>query len=601
MPSLTTRPQILIVDDDEQVRKLLKEYLQEENDCRDVASAEDALSLLRSSQFDLVLSDIQMPGLSGLEMAPRILEHSPDTVVIMISGEQTIAYAIEAMRAGAFDYITKPFDLRQVGVSVQRALKHQRLLAEKRRYENHLEEMVMERTVEIEHLAYHDHLTDLANRALFINKCDDALIACRANECNGAILLVSLDRFKRINDTLGHAAGDELVRAVAVRLQSCVDRRDMLARFDTDEFALLIPRIEDKHLVTELAATIAEVMKPAFRLADDHEIFLTTSIGIAEFPANGEDAAELTRNAGAALDLAKQQGGNNYRFYQPEMNAHALSRLGLETNLRRAVEAREFVTFYQPIVNLMTGQTVGFEALVRWQHPRLGLLAPVDFVALAEDTGLILDIGQLVMNDACAQTRRWQTEGFGKLRIAVNVSARQFRDRTFADRLVEVLCESRLDPQCVELEITETTIIENFESAIALLSDLRRMGIKISIDDFGTGYSSLSYLKHLPVDTVKLDRSFVIGTTTDSRDAALVMAVITLAHSLGLRVVAEGIETESQHDFLRLLRCDEGQGFLLGRPAAAEAIDWNKLDPKRKPNLIVSSPTEKTFSRAINQ
>ena len=601
MPSLTTRPQILIVDDDEQVRKLLKEYLQEENDCRDVASAEDALSLLRSSQFDLVLSDIQMPGLSGLEMAPRILEHSPDTVVIMISGEQTIAYAIEAMRAGAFDYITKPFDLRQVGVSVQRALKHQRLLAEKRRYENHLEEMVMERTVEIEHLAYHDHLTDLANRALFINKCDDALIACRANECNGAILLVSLDRFKRINDTLGHAAGDELVSAVAVRLESCVDRRDMLARFDTDEFALLIPRIEDKHLVIELAATIAEVMKPAFRLADDHEIFLTTSIGIAEFPANGEDAAELTRNAGAALDLAKQQGGNNYRFYQPEMNAHALSRLGLETNLRRAVEAREFVTFYQPIVNLMTGQTVGFEALVRWQHPRLGLLAPVDFVGLAEDTGLILDIGQLVMNDACAQTRRWQTEGFGKLRIAVNVSARQFRDRTFADRLVEVLCESRLDPQCVELEITETTIIENFESAIALLSDLRRMGIKISIDDFGTGYSSLSYLKHLPVDTVKLDRSFVIGTTTDSRDAALVMAVITLAHSLGLRVIAEGIETESQHDFLRLLRCDEGQGFLLGRPAAAEAIDWNKLDPKRKPNLIVSSPTEKTFSRAINQ
>ena len=384
MLSLTNRPQILIVDDEEQVRKLLKEYLQEGNDCRDVASAEEALSLLRNFQFDLILSDIQMPGLSGLEMAPRILEHSPDTVVIMISGEQTIDYAIEAMRAGAFDYITKPFDLRQVGASVQRALKHQRLLEEKRRYENHLEEMVMERTVEIEHLAYHDHLTDLANRALFIKKCEDALIACRADKCNGAMLLVSLDRFKRINDTLGHAAGDELVRAVAARLESCVSRRDLLARFDSDEFALLIPRIEDKHVASEVAATIAEVIKPAFRVADDHEIFLTTSIGIAVFPANGEDASELTRNAGAALDLAKQQGGNNYRFYQPEMNAHALSRLGLETNLRRAVEAKEFVTFYQPIVNLMSGQTVGFEALVRWQHPRLGLLGPVDFIELAE-------------------------------------------------------------------------------------------------------------------------------------------------------------------------------------------------------------------------
>jgi diguanylate cyclase (GGDEF)-like protein len=601
MPSVTTRPQILIVDDDEQVRKLLKAYLQEENDCRDVASAEEALSLLRTIQFDLVLSDIQMPGLSGLEMAPRILEYSPDTVVIMISGEQTIDYAIEAMRAGAFDYITKPFDLRQVAASVQRALKHQSLLEEKRRYENHLEEMVRERTVEIEHLAYHDQLTDLANRALFINKCEDALIACRANRCNGAVLLVSLDRFKRINDTLGHAAGDELVNAVAARLESCVSGRDLLARFDTDEFALLIPQIENKQLVSEVAATIAEVMKPAFRVAEDHEIFLTTSTGIAVFPANGEDASELTRNAGAALDLAKQQGGNNYRFYQPEMNAHALSRLGLETNLRRAVEAKEFVTFYQPIVNFMTGQTVGFEALVRWQHPRLGLLGPVDFIELAEDTGLILDIGQLVMNEAFAQVRRWHDEDAGKLRIAVNVSARQFRDQTFPDRLVEVLCESRLDPQCVELEITETAIIDNFESAIALLSDLRRMGIKISIDDFGTGYSSLSYLKHLPVDTVKLDRSFVIGTTTDSRDAALVMAVITLAHNLGLRVIAEGIETESQHDFLRLLRCDEGQGFLLGRPAPAEAIDWSSLNPKRKPNLVVNSRTEKTFPHAINQ
>ena len=248
MPSLTTRPQVLIVDDDEQVRKLLKAYLQEKNDCREVASAEEALSLLRSFQFDLVLSDIQMPGLSGLEMAPRILEHSPDTVVIMISGEQTIDYAIEAMRAGAFDYITKPFDLRQVGASVQRALKHQRLLEEKRRYENHLEEMVMERIVEIEHLAYHDHLTDLANRALFINRCEDALISCHENKCSGAMLLVSLDRFKRINDTLGHAAGDELVSAVAARFESCVSRRDMLARFDTDEFALLIPRIDDKHV-----------------------------------------------------------------------------------------------------------------------------------------------------------------------------------------------------------------------------------------------------------------------------------------------------------------------------------------------------------------
>src|SRR5213080_265550 len=242
---------ILIIDDEEQIRGLLKELLRVEYECTDVASAEAALAVLSRKNFDLVISDINMDKISGLDLVPQILKSAPDTVVVMISGQATIDYAIEAMRAGAFDYITKPFDLRQVGASVQRALKHQRLLGEKRRYENHLEEMVMERTVEIEHLAYHDHLTDLANRALFINRCEDALIACRANKGNGAMLLVSLDRFKRINDTLGHAAGDELVSAVAARLEGCVSRRDMLARFDTDEFALLIPRIEDKHVASE--------------------------------------------------------------------------------------------------------------------------------------------------------------------------------------------------------------------------------------------------------------------------------------------------------------------------------------------------------------
>ena len=600
MPSLTSRPQVLIVDDDVQLRKLLKDYLQDNNDCRDVSSAEEALSLLQAKSFDLLLSDIQMPGLSGLDLVPRVLEKSPDTVVIMISGEQTIESAIEAMRAGAFDYIMKPFDLRQVDASVQRALKHQHLLREKRRYENHLEELVLERTAEIEHLAYHDHLTDLANRTLFLNRCGRTLLA-PANKSRAAVLLVSLDGYKRITETLGHAAGDELIIAATERLERCVENREMLARVDSDEFALLVPDVEGENAAVEVARKIADVMKPAFRIADDQELFLTTSIGIALFPLNGVDFSEITRNAGAALDLAKKQGGNNYRFYHPELNAQALTLLGLETNLRRAVESEEFITFYQPIVNLTSGETVGYEALVRWQHPRLGLLGPVDFIELAEDTGLILDIGELVMKAACAQTREWHNDGAGRRRIAINVSARQFRDQTFADRLMTVLSETRLDPQCVELEITERTIIENFQSATALLSDLRKIGIKISIDDFGTGYSSLSYLKNLPVDTVKLDRSFVIGTSSDSRDAALVMAVITLAHNLGLTVIAEGIETEAQRDFLRLLRCDEGQGFLLGRPAPAENINCQGLKPGRKPSALVNSRPDRNIPHAINQ
>ena len=480
--------------------------------------------------------------------------------------------------------MTKPFDLRQVQAAVQRALKHHRLLQEKRRYENHLEELVQERTAEIEHLAYHDQLTNLPNRALFLTKCEEALAACRGNNRTGALLRVSIDRFKRINETLGHAAGDTLLTHVAGRLQKCVQSQDTLAKFDGDEFALMLASI-DLQGAARRAVEVEKAIDPVVHLNDGQEVLLTTSIGIAPFPLNGADAATVLRNAGAALDRAKQQGGNSHEIYVPEMNAHAITRLGLEMNLRRAVEAKEFVTHYQPIVSLTSGRLVGFEALVRWNHPRLGLLPPGDFIGLAEDTGLILDIADLVMTTACAQTRRWHQQGDGPIRIAINVSARQFRDEDFAARLLKVLSETHLDPQMLELEITETTVMEDFDSAIRLLSELREIGIRVSIDDFGTGYSSLSYLKHLPIDTLKLDRSFVSGATSEPRDAALVMAIINLAHSLDLRVIAEGIETESQRDFLRLLKCDEGQGYFFARPAPTDAIDWSRLEPRRKPHV----------------
>ena len=333
------------------------------------------------------------------------------------------------------------------------------------------------------------------------------------------------------------------------------------------------------------AVEIEKAIDPAVHLRDGQEVFLTTSIGTALFPINGADSATALRNAGAALDRAKQQGGNSHEIYVPEMNAHAVTRLGLEMNLRRAVEANEFVAYYQPILNLASGRLVGFEALVRWNHPRLGLLPPGDFIGLAEDTGLILDVADLVMSTACAQTQRWHLLGHGPIRVAINISARQFRDDNFAAKLRQLLSETGLDPQMLELEITETTFMEDFDSAIRLLSELRQMGIRVSIDDFGTGYSSLSYLKHLPIDTLKLDRSFVSGATSEPRDAALVMAMINLAHSLDLRVIAEGIETESQRDFLRLLRCDEGQGYFFAKPLPAEAIDWTRLEPRRKPHF----------------
>ena len=597
------KPTILIIDDDEQIRRLLKDLLSPNGDCTAVASAEDALAILKSINFNLVISDINMGGISGLDLVPLVLEQTPDTVVVMISGQSTIDFAIEAMRAGAFDYITKPLDLRLVQTAVSRALAHHHLLTQKRRYENHLEELVKERTAEIEHLAYHDGLTNLPNRVLFADRCTQALAIAERSQNLVAVMLVSIDRFKKVTESLGHAAGDAVLTEAAARLQGCVTNGDTVARFEGDEFALLLTHVAETGDLTEVARAIDEVFKAPFHLGGQ-EVYVTTSAGISLFPSNGEDSSTILRNAVAALYRAKKQGGNNYQFYAADMNALALKRLALETSMRRAIENGEFITYYQPVVNLASGAVVGLEALVRWQHPELGLLLPGHFIGLAEDTGLILEISDFVMRAACIQTRAWQDRGLGRLRIAVNISARHFQQKDFLDRLLEILGETRLDPTCLELELTETSIMENTESAVKLLTQLRKLGVRVAIDDFGTGYSSLSYLKRLPIDTVKLDRSFVKGASTDPDDAALVMAIVTLAHNLKLRVIAEGVETEEQAVFLRLLRCDEAQGFLFGKPMPPEVFESSiTVDPKRKLHVLSNSSRRdsKKFMSVVNE
>jgi len=588
--SKKAQPAILIIDDDEQVRNLLREILRNGHDCAVAGSAEDALALLKSESFALVISDINMGGISGLELIPLVLEQTPETVVVMISGQQTIDYAIESMRAGAFDYITKPLDIRQVQAAVRRALSHHDLLREKRRYENHLEDLVKERTAEVEHLAYYDRLTDLPNRNLFADRCAQALATAQRNQHLAGVLLISLDRIKKINDTLGHGAGDVVLTEAAARLRQCVGEGDTVARIDGDEFALLLTQVDEAENLADVSLSITEAFKTSFQLGRQ-EVYVTVSIGISIFPLNGDDSSTILKNAGAALHRAKQQGGDNYQFYAAEMNAQALKRLALETSLRRAIENEEFVVHYQPVVNLSSGEIVGAEALVRWLHPEFGLLPPAKFIGLAEDTGMIVDIGDLVMRTACAQTRAWQDSGFGPLRIAVNISARHFQQANFLDRMVQTLSDTRLDPVCLELELIETSIVENPDTAAELLTRIRKLGARVAIDDFGTGYSSLSYLKRLPVDTVKLDRSFVTGATSDPNDAALVMAIITLAHNLKLKVIAEGIETEEQLNFLRLLRCDEAQGYLFSKPVPAEIFESSlTLGPKRKSGFPAKSP-----------
>lgn len=573
------KPRILVIDDDEQVRRLLFDLFCEVYNCREVSSAEAALTVLAQESFDLVISDINMGGMSGLELVPHVHSLSPDSVVLMISGKSNIETAIEAMHAGAFDYIMKPFDIRHVEAAVERALKQRLLLAEKRRYRDELEKLLQERTAEVDRLAYYDTLTSLPNRTLFEDRLTQAVALAQRADKRVAVLFIALDQLKKVNDTLGHRAGDQLMQQVAVRLRGCVTESDTVARFGGDQFVLMMPEIERTKDAVDVIASIQEALNPSFNL-DRQELFATASVGVSFFPDDGKETSSLVKNAGAALYRAKKSGGNEYRFYTADMHAKATKRFELETSLRHALDNHEFLLHYQPRVAIDSLRIVGVEALVRWQHPQLGLVPPGDFIPLAEETGLILPIGEWVLREACRQNREWQDKGFARMRVGVNISARQFQQHHLAETVMRILEEAELGPEFLELELTESSIMSNAEATIVVLTKLQTKGVAISVDDFGTGFSSLSYLKRLPIDSLKVDQSFVRELATDPDDAALVMAIVSLAHTLRLRVVAEGVETQEQLRFLRLLRCDEIQGYLISKPLPVEGIEQLLAAPR---------------------
>jgi diguanylate cyclase (GGDEF)-like protein len=560
------KPRVLIVDDESAIRHILSDLLFESCECESVGSAEEAIELLRSEKYDLVLSDIQMQGITGLEMIPHALASAPDTVVVMISGEQNIESAIEALRAGAFDYIMKPFDFDQVEAAVRRALDYQAVRLTKRRYEQDLEELVRQRTAERDELTYHDPLTGLPNRVLFEDRLTQALTVAERDKHLLAVLFLSLDRFKTINETLGYVAGDHMIQEVAGRLSRRLRESDTVARWGGTEFSLLLlTQIRQAEDAVKIAHKLQEIIRPPFTI-DGHDLYVTGSIGLSIYPYDGEDTHTLLKNAGAALYRAKQEGGDCYQFYAADMNASTLRRLRLENNLRQASEREEFAVYYQPQVEVATGKLVGLEALVRWQHPEQGLISPAEFIPLAEETGLIVPIGEWVLRTACAQNRAWEAEGFAPLRLSVNLSARQFQQKDLSQTVVRVLRETGLSAERLDLELTESSVMKDPDYAARTLEELKNKGVKISVDDFGTGYSSLAYLKRLPLDTLKIDQSFVRDCTDNSEDAAIVAAIITLAHNLRLRVIAEGVETETQLRFLRELGCDEFQGYLVSKP-----------------------------------
>ena len=434
-----------------------------------------------------------------------------------------------------------------------------------------LTEQVESAKVELDHLVHHDALTNLPNRMLMQDRLSQAIEVARRQRRQLAVMFMDLDRFKHINDSLGHAVGDQLLQSVAQRLVACVRHSDTVSRQGGDEFLLLLPYIEQADDATLSAQKMLTALAAPHQI-DGSDLHISVSIGISVYPDDGQDAQTLIKCADTAMYYAKENGRNNFKFFELDMNTRAVQRQSIESGLRQALDRQEFVLHYQPKIDLLSGTIVGAEALIRWQHPQLGLLSPGEFVPIAEDSGLIRPIGRWVLREACRQARTWLQAGLPPITMAVNTSTLELGAEDFLENLRAILEETQIEPHYLELELTESVLMRDAELTGSLLQSIADLGVKLAIDNFGTGYSSLSYLSRFPIDTLKIDKSFVNRMNGNPDDANIVSAVISMGMSLRQRVIAEGVETPEQHASLLALHCDQGQGYYFGRPVPAEAF-----------------------------
>lgn len=544
-----------------------------------VMRLDEALQKLATQTFDVILLDLSLPDAHGLETLSRANASASGTPIVVLTGNNDETIAVKAVQEGAQDYLVKGnVDANLLARSLRYAIERHRMIAQLRRA----------REVE-RHMANHDVLTGLPNRQLFYERLGQAITHARREEKSVAVMFLDLDDFKLLNDTLGHEVGDRLLKAVAERLRKVLRETDTAARLGGDEFTLILYGTNGPEEPARMAQRVLDAIAEPFQL-DNNDLFATGSVGISIFPHDGDDVETMVRNADMAMYRAKASGKNTHQFYTPAMNREAIERMEMEKELRRALEQDEIIVFYQPQVEIRSGRITGMEALARWRLRNGEIIDPERFIPLAEETGLIVPLGERVLRLACTQNRAWQKAGIPPIRVAVNLSARQLQTRPAGRQagydpvltIASILQETGLDPKFLELEITESVLMRDAEASVQTITGLYERGIRFAIDDFGIGYSSMNYLKVLPASKLKIDRSFVRMVGRNPRDTAIAEAIIAMAHSLDMKAIAEGVETVDQWEKLRGLHCDEVQGYLFSEPIPSTEATALLADAVRK-------------------
>ena len=551
-------PHILLIEDNPGDVRLVELMLEEPdvNSFRltSTNSLSNAISCLSKDHYDAILLDMDLPDGQGMENVDQISSYKPDIPIVIMTGQENEQFALLTVKSGVQDYLVKgSIDKQQLTRSLSYAIER-KTLEDEMRFQ-----------------AHHDQLTGLVNRSLFQERLDRALIRCNRRKESIAVLYLDLDNFKSVNDGLGHNLGDKLLVSVSNRLSNTVRESDTVARLGGDEFAIILDEIVSTQSAAAVAEKIIKAISSPFEI-DGNVIHTGTSIGVAIFPESGKTAEALIKNADSAMYRAKRNGRKQYQVYENKMNAKARNALKLENDLHKALDNDEFLLHYQPKVCLESGGVTGMEALLRWQHPTQGLIYPLEFIPLLEENGMITHVGEWVLNTACEQRKCWQDDGLCTGPIAVNLSGRQLARKDLGDSIANILENTGLEPNLLEVELTETMLVQNTETSAEIINYLRSLGVSIAIDDFGTGYSSLTYLREFMFDTLKIDRSFISNITNNSTDAAITSAVVGLSRDLNINVVAEGVETKAQMDFLRNQQTNEVQGFYISPPLPGETF-----------------------------